>query len=132
MRLIPFPHAVPVRRGVTPIGWSARCRARTHDRRRSGIPGAMDTITGEAPLALVTGASTGIGRELAREFAEHGFDVVVAADEPAIDDVANELARTGRHVTPVQTDLSTAAGVEALWSAVDGTGRSPAAVALNA
>jgi short-subunit dehydrogenase len=91
----------------------------------------MDTAH-EAPLALVTGASTGIGRQLAREFAEHGFDVVVAADEPAIDDVATELSCTGRHVTPVQTDLSTAAGVEALWSAVDETGRSPAAVALNA
>jgi short-subunit dehydrogenase len=89
-------------------------------------------ITNEAPLALVTGASTGIGRELAREFFEHGFDVVVAADEAAIDDVAGELSGAGRQVTPVQTDLSTAAGVEALWSAVDRTGRSPVAVALNA
>lgn len=33
------------------------------------------------PLALVTGASDGIGYELARQFAEHGFDLVVCAEE---------------------------------------------------
>jgi NAD(P)-dependent dehydrogenase (short-subunit alcohol dehydrogenase family) len=36
------------------------------------------------PLAVVTGASTGIGAALAREFAEHGHDVVIAAEEATI------------------------------------------------
>ena len=40
------------------------------------------------PLALVTGASTGIGYELAKICAENGFDLVVAADEPKIEDAA--------------------------------------------
>ncbi|WP_191061031.1 SDR family NAD(P)-dependent oxidoreductase, partial [Geminicoccus harenae] len=43
------------------------------------------------PLAIVTGASTGIGRELARCCAEGGFDLLIAADEPAIEAAAAEL-----------------------------------------
>jgi short-subunit dehydrogenase len=85
-----------------------------------------------APLAVVTGASTGIGRALAREFVEHGFDVVIAAEEPAIHEAAAELATPDRHVFAVQADLSTAEGVETLHAKVTGTGRTPEAVALNA
>jgi short-subunit dehydrogenase len=33
-----------------------------------------------APLAVITGASSGIGKELARQFGEHGFDLLVAAE----------------------------------------------------
>jgi short-subunit dehydrogenase len=91
------------------------------------------TAQGErAPLAVVTGASTGIGRELAREFVDHGFDVVIAADEPAIHEAAAELAVAGRSVVPVQVDLATAEGVEALHERVREQGRTPAAAALNA
>jgi short-subunit dehydrogenase len=36
------------------------------------------------PLAVVTGASTGIGYELAKCCAQEGFDLVVVADEPEI------------------------------------------------
>jgi short-subunit dehydrogenase len=85
-----------------------------------------------APLALVTGASTGIGRALARQFTEHGFDVVVVADEEPIHDAADQLEAGSQHVIPVQADLTTAIGVDAAWSAVTDTGRAPAAVALNA
>ncbi|MBF6469711.1 SDR family NAD(P)-dependent oxidoreductase [Nocardia beijingensis] len=38
----------------------------------------------DTPVALVTGASSGIGLELARQFAEHGYDVVIAAEDDAI------------------------------------------------
>ena len=51
------------------------------------------------PLALVTGASSGIGFELARQFAEHGFDLVIAAEDAAINTVAHQLSdgvRVGR------------------------------------
>ena len=47
------------------------------------------------PLALVTGASTGIGYELAKICAENGFDLVVAADEPKIEDAARDLRKLG-------------------------------------
>src|SRR4051794_18908038 len=89
-------------------------------------------IRDDVPLAVVTGASTGIGEALAHEFAQHGFDVVVAADEDRVDEVATELAATGQQVTPVRVDLSPAAGVEGLWATVTGLGRPPAAAALNA
>jgi len=53
-------------------------------------------ITSSKPLAVVTGASSGIGYELAKQFAEHGFDLLVAAEDAGIPDrrarLANNLA----------------------------------------
>jgi uncharacterized protein len=95
------------------------------------LPGRMTEHT-ESRLAVVTGASTGIGRALAQEFAEHGFDVVVVAEEARIQEAALELGATGRRVIPVQADLTTAEGVQAVWTAVTATGRTPYAAALNA
>jgi len=89
-------------------------------------------MSADAPLALVTGASTGIGRSLARQFVEHGFDVVVAADEGEIQAAAADLATPDRQVFPVQVDLSTADGVETLHRAITASGRTPEALALNA
>jgi short-subunit dehydrogenase len=63
-------------------------------------------------LAVVTGASTGIGYELARCCAENGFDLVVAADEPAIDRAAEEFRRLGATTNAVQVDRSTMEGVD--------------------
>jgi uncharacterized protein len=86
----------------------------------------------DTPLALVTGASTGIGRALAREFAEHGFDVVVIADEAAVHDAAREVEGLGRRAFPVEADLATARGVDHAWGRVTATGRIPEIAALNA
>lgn len=66
------------------------------------------------PLALVTGASTGIGLELARCCAENGFDLVIAADEPEINRAAAMLRETGVEVWPVEADLAALDGVEKL------------------
>lgn len=76
------------------------------------------TVHASAPLALVTGASTGIGRELARVLVENGHDAVVVADEPAIVGTASELTRSGQDVTAVQVDLATPRGVQYLWDEV--------------
>jgi uncharacterized protein len=88
-------------------------------------------MTADTGLAVVTGASTGIGRALAREFVEHGYDVVMAADEDLIHEAADELSRSGRAVTPVQVDLATVEGVEELWRQVESVGQPVAAAALN-
>jgi short-subunit dehydrogenase len=92
----------------------------------------MNLSSDRPPLALVTGASTGIGRALARQFVDHGYDVVIAADEPEIDRTASELgAVSGRLVTPVQVDLSTAAGVQRLYETASADDRGIDAAALN-
>jgi len=88
---------------------------------------------GAHPLALVTGASSGIGRHLAREFVEHGYDVVVAAEDDAIHQAAAELqALDGVRVEAVQVDLRDPEGVQELWRRVTAGGRTLDAAALNA
>jgi short-subunit dehydrogenase len=82
------------------------------------------------PFAVVTGASTGIGFELARQCVEHGFDVLVVADEPNIEEAAHRLAATGARVEPLMADLATADGVDRLYAAIDG--RPVAALLANA
>jgi short-subunit dehydrogenase len=84
------------------------------------------------PLAVVTGASTGIGYELARCAIAAGHDLVVAADEPAIRTAASELVREGARVEPVEADLSTLEGVDALVAAVRAFGRPVEVLIANA
>jgi uncharacterized protein len=91
----------------------------------------MDSTPGTRPLALVTGASSGIGLSLAKQFAEHGHDLVVVADDDAIGAAAESLRATGCTVTAVQVDLATAEGVQQLYDEAAGAG-SVAAAALNA
>jgi short-subunit dehydrogenase len=66
-------------------------------------------------FAIVTGASTGIGYELARECAQNDFDLVVAADEPEIHKSAEKLRALGVEVEAVEADLATLSGVERLY-----------------
>ena len=75
------------------------------------------------PLAVVTGASTGIGLELARLCAKSNYDLIVAADESLIDAAAQELSGTGVECTPIQCDLSTEDGVKSLTQAIEQMGR---------
>ena len=85
------------------------------------------TVPGSHGLALVTGASSGIGRELAKLFAKDGYDLVLAAEDAGIHAVAAELGAQA-----VQADLSTGAGVQTLIDALGAGGRPLAAAALNA
>jgi uncharacterized protein len=91
----------------------------------------MQTVTGN-PLAVITGASSGIGRELAARFAENGYDLVVAAEDERIESVARSLAEHAVQAVPVRADLATFDGVEDLVHAIQGTGRAPQALAINA
>lgn len=74
----------------------------------------------DKPLAVVTGASTGIGFELAKECARNGFDLIVAADEPQLREAAAELGTMGCKVEAVETDLATVDGVDRLLDVVAG------------
>jgi uncharacterized protein len=85
----------------------------------------------QRPLVLVTGASSGIGLELARQFAEHGFDLIIAAEDDDIQPVAGELGDRAS-VEAVQVDLATATGVEDLLRRIEGAGRPLDAAAINA
>ena len=84
------------------------------------------------PLAVVTGASTGIGLELARQCAQNDFDLVIAADEPEIESVAMSLRSHGVEVTPVIADLSTLKGVDQLVVAIEQLNRPVDALLANA
>lgn len=71
-------------------------------------------------LAIVTGASTGIGKELAKIAAQDGYDLLIAADEPLIEGAADELRQFGTNVTAVEADLGTLEGVDKLVDAASG------------
>ena len=72
------------------------------------------------PLAMVTGASTGIGYELAILCAHEGFDLLVVADESKIEEAAEQFQNYGVEVTAVQADLATREGVDKLYEAARG------------
>ncbi len=86
----------------------------------------------QRPLAVITGASSGIGLELAKVFAAHDYDLVVAAEDAELATAVAGLESSGTAVTSVRTDLATAAGVEELAATVAAQGRPVAALALNA
>lgn len=93
----------------------------------------MDDTSTIRPLALVTGASSGIGLELARIFAENGFDLIVNAEDAGLAVAAEAIsAEGGAAVKSVRADLATSEGVDELVAAVTATGRPLDALALNA
>lgn len=71
-------------------------------------------------LAVVTGASTGIGFELARQCAKNDFDLIIAANEAEIDTAAAKLREAGGTVEAVNADLSTTEGVDKLVAKIGG------------
>jgi short-subunit dehydrogenase len=90
----------------------------------------MQISTQQRPLAVVTGASSGIGYELAKCCAGAGYDLVIGADEPQIDAAAADLRQMGATVEALQVDLATRAGVDQLYMATQG--RPVAALLANA
>ncbi len=83
-------------------------------------------------LAVVTGASSGIGYNLAKVFAENGFDVVIASNGDRLTKAAADFETLGVQVKAVEADLATYDGVKSFWSQVESLGRAVDAVAVNA
>jgi uncharacterized protein len=71
------------------------------------------------PLAVVTGASSGIGLELAKLCAKNGFELLLAADR-SFESALDQLAEHGAEVDTVDADLATAEGVDALLARIGG------------
>jgi short-subunit dehydrogenase len=83
-------------------------------------------------FAVVTGATSRIGLELARQFAQHGFDLLICADGPDIKQAADDLRREGHRVDTLRADLATYDGVERLCDAIRRDARWVDAIAINA
>jgi short-subunit dehydrogenase len=73
-------------------------------------------------FAIVTGASTGIGFELARLCASKGYDLLIAADEPEIETAAEALRKevNSSAVVALKADLATIEGVDKLYEVAQG------------
>ena len=71
-------------------------------------------------FAIVTGASTGIGFELATLAAKDGYDLLVVANEPLIENAAADFRQFGTDVQAIEADLSTIEGVDTLLAAAGG------------
>jgi short-subunit dehydrogenase len=85
------------------------------------------------PFAVVTGASSGIGSELAGQFARHGYDLLLTArDEDRLNQVAARCRVAGAQTVTVAADLRTYDGVERLYAEIRASGRPVDAAALNA
>jgi len=75
------------------------------------------------PLALVTGASRGIGAALARELARHGYDLVLSARSvAAMQELAEELRRIGAATIVIASDLSQPGAAAGLTDELDRQG----------
>jgi short-subunit dehydrogenase len=83
-------------------------------------------------LALVTGASSGIGYSLAKELAGRGYDLVVCSAGNRLEGAAQDFQALGTNVTEVRADLATREGVRELWSKVQQLGRPVDVACLNA
>lgn len=84
------------------------------------------------PFAVVTGASSGIGLELALQFARNGFDLFITAEDAGLDATAGPLEAAGASVVTFRADLRKAEGVDDLYDRIVSTGRPVDAAALNA
>jgi short-subunit dehydrogenase len=91
----------------------------------------MGTATNRK-LAVVTGASSGIGFELAKQCVANDFDLVICAEDEGIHQAAVHLGAAGTSIVPVRADLATYEGVEMLVQAIRGMARPVDALLMNA
>jgi uncharacterized protein len=101
------------------------------------IPGKQNVTLKEAnfmanKLALVTGASSGIGLSLAADLAKRGYDLIVCSAGDRLQTTAQQLRAPQVEVVAVQADLATSEGIESLWDQVTDLGRKLDIACINA
>lgn len=89
-------------------------------------------IPSTRPLAIITGASNGIGYQLGLQLAQHGHDLVATGRSGKIFEAAEDFKRYGVDVVPVQADLSQYEEVERFWKESSALGRPIAVAVINA
>lgn len=83
-------------------------------------------------LAVITGAASGIGFELAKQFAKDGFNLLITSRSPSVADAADCLRKYGHEVEYLQTDLASYAGTEKLYRKIRSLGWPLDTVVMNA
>lgn len=83
------------------------------------------------PLAIVTGGSSGIGFELAKQFATHGYDVAISGQSGRVFESSDSLRELGVEAYPHQADAATYDGVESFWTFITDLDRPVAVAVLN-
>ncbi len=87
----------------------------TKDPATEATPAPSTDAKPESKRALVTGASSGIGEEFARQLAKQGYDVVIVARRrDRLDKIASELTEGGAEAEVITADLSRPEGVAAV------------------
>lgn len=92
----------------------------------------MPNESSQNPLAVITGASSGIGYELAKVFAQHNYDLIVVGSSDGITEAAQAFNEYGTQVTPFRIDLASRAGAEQLYRRIEEMGRPVDVLAVNA
>ena len=88
-------------------------------------------LSSEKPLAVIASQLNIDGYDIARQFAERGYDLIVAASNPSVVEEAEDLKELGVDAVSFQLDLSTAEGVEQLYRRIIATGRPVEAMVIN-
>lgn len=86
----------------------------------------------DSKFAVITGASSGIGFELARQFGENGYELLICSATDEIFEAQRELEGLGYTVEAMKTNLAGFAGVENLYRRIQNYGKVLDAIAINA
>lgn len=85
----------------------------------------------ERPFAVIASSLCSDGYYLAKQYAEHGYDLLVAAGNPSVVEEAEDLKASGVDAVSFQLDLSTTEGIEQLYKKVVAAGRPVDVLIIN-
>jgi len=86
----------------------------------------------DTSFAVITGASSGIGLELAKQFGQNGHELLICSGSDEIFEAQRELEDLGFTVEAIKENLASYAGVENLFKRIQKNGKVVDAIAINA